>query len=184
MCPSDDFRNDSGGLFVMLAFNNASSDRPRLGGWLFGGTDVLAPTSYLASQGAAGDTNQSISSNNRYYVGKNNWRDFKGLFTPRSKNRFRDLQDGSSNTIAFGESTGGNAYNWSWIGSGTMPTWGAAAYPQSFDEAWFKFNSKHIGGFQIAMADGSVRFVSYNMNQNVFTFQLSGMADGITVENF
>jgi prepilin-type processing-associated H-X9-DG protein len=72
------------------------------------------------------------------------------------------ITDGTSNTIAFGESLGRsinpnssdfNMFFLTWFGAGSMPSdWGLVANPD-----WYNFSSRHAGWVNFAFADGSVR---------------------------
>jgi prepilin-type N-terminal cleavage/methylation domain-containing protein len=107
------------------------------------------------------------------------WQKWNGLFGTGVNNGFRDITDGSSNTFAFGEFTGGNDWVHLWLSSGAMPlAW-------TFNNApnWFNFSSQHTGGAQFALGDGSVRFISQNIDRTTM-FRLGGRADGDVLGEF
>jgi prepilin-type N-terminal cleavage/methylation domain-containing protein len=122
-----------------------------------------------------------------------------GMFWENSKKTFRDVTDGTSNTIFVSERTtqddspsatrcGGTTCAWSggvWIGPtlyGAPDTWhasmailsvtnvggGSLTYGLgSSDQSWaddWSAKSSHVGGMHVALGDGSVRFVSENVN--------------------
>jgi len=115
-----------------------------------------------------------------------------GIFQQNGRLGFRDITDGTSNTLAMGETLwvdhAGNAPG---NGAGGKPSWSVGIGTQiSFStsggiNAFFPckgpntttgaacggvraaaVQSRHVGGAQITLADGSVRFVSENIDQN------------------
>jgi len=117
-----------------------------------------------------------------------------GITVPNVKATMAHVTDGTSNTMLIAEQSGtvnrldyrNNYYGgWSGAGGGVPPAdthWGAATtairYPINFnfttgtppagaDNTWTGntiINSFHVGGTHALMADGSVRFLSQNMN--------------------
>lgn len=85
-----------------------------------------------------------------------------GIYYKGSKTHMTDITDGTSNTIAFGESltsgdVGTRYYCLTWAGSGAMPLyWGLPTGPNSAG-IWYTFSSMHTGIDQFAFGDGSVR---------------------------
>lgn len=111
---------------------------------------------------------------------------FKGVYYNRSKTRFRDITDGTTNVIMFGEFLGDAAAGSetiisrsdSWIATAVMPTaWGLGA------PTWYRFSSPHVGVVQFAMSDGSVKAISENIDGTVFR-NISAMSDGNVVGEF
>jgi prepilin-type N-terminal cleavage/methylation domain-containing protein len=124
--------------------------------------------------------------------------DEKGIFgqlnTQTRSTRIRDVTDGTSNTLAFGEKAyvtvdGGN-------GKRDFPVWVGAVgedeqvtFKTEFgdvmnttvdDDSAFSF---HEGGVHFTLGDGSVRFVSENVDQVVY-FNLGDMRDGVPLGEF
>ncbi len=120
-------------------------------------------------------------------IGYGPWDRWQGIYTRRSRNSFRSIVDGSSNTLMFGEVVGGKAggqplFYYSWMGCGGMPTaWGLGGYPDAngnlYDGDWYQFGSYHPGVVQFAMADGSVQGLARQIDRVVF-MALSGMLEG------
>jgi prepilin-type N-terminal cleavage/methylation domain-containing protein len=131
----------------------------------------LGRTNYLGVAGAAGVT------------GAPQWDFWHGVFHNRSKNSYRDITDGSSNTLLFGENTGGESseegssgpYSFSWIGCGALGTaWGLQG------DGWYQYSSQHPGVVQFCLADGSVQKISVQTEYERFR-ALSAVADGEAV---
>ncbi len=118
------------------------------------------------------------------------WALQKGVFGSRTKSNFRDITDGTSNTLLLGEVTGDvtvpaggtttwNDLNWRWMNSGSM----VAAWGLNDKTRGYRFASFHTGVVQFALADGSVRAISENIDQPTY-LNLSGMADGKVIGEF
>ena len=111
-----------------------------------------------------------------------------GFFTtdPAPPSTMATIKDGTSNTIAVGEKAGSVWTGGSWLGynHGTQtrcgtdfangPDWYLcyALYPISNklpvpSQASNRFGSEHDGGAQFVLADGSVRFISENVNHTL-----------------
>jgi prepilin-type N-terminal cleavage/methylation domain-containing protein/prepilin-type processing-associated H-X9-DG protein len=113
-----------------------------------------------------------------------------GPYYNNSTTRYADMTDGSSNTIAFGETLGGNAgpgvrdTALSWMGSGAMvSSYGiapGAPCPGNYPGA-FNFSSRHTGVVNFAFGDGSVHAIQTSVNPKVF-FALASMADGTVID--
>ncbi len=108
---------------------------------------------------------------------------FPGMYYVNSKVRLTDVPDGTSNTLAFGESLGGNGqtrnFHISWMGASGMPTaWGLPTGPNT--SQWYQFSSKHTGGIvQFSFGDGSVRGLTPSISTKTYRV-LSGRNDGTT----
>jgi prepilin-type N-terminal cleavage/methylation domain-containing protein/prepilin-type processing-associated H-X9-DG protein len=125
---------------------------------------------------------------------------FVGPFCTNSKTKITAITDGTSNTIAFGETTGGHLtggsrdYRIAWMGAGAFAT----AYGLREGTSSGRFTSMHPGIVNFAMCDGSVRglrkggalttqdqVTAYWQNPppQWFAFQqLAGMADGAVID--
>ena len=138
-----------------------------VGGSLVEGKGLpLGRTNYL---GVAGDVG---------YIGDPSRDLYKGVFYNRSQISFMEIRDGSSNTLLFGEATGGENHAYAWIGAGVMCT-----LYQNYSETtgWYQFSSHHSGIIQFCLADGSVRQISTEIDRNTFKY-LGAIADGYTVQ--
>ncbi len=134
-----------------------------------------------------------------------------GILTTDGKNSIASITDGTSNTILAGESfynalepnrTWAQAYR-TRHGSNNFPmNLAGTAQPINGGRAYFLanhppvgnlnlhniiltqfFGSQHAGGAQFVMADGSVHFLSENINMTVYRF-LGTRADGLPVGGF
>ncbi len=136
------------------------------------GTDSAALTSYLGVSGR----NQFQEANGQ-----------DGILFVNSGVKMGHITDGTSNTLMVGERPPSSRleYGWQWAGSGDAPYFGACdvvlgvheragvptADPDFFrpgvvqdpaDAHRYHFWSLHPGGSNWAIADGSVRFISYS----------------------
>ncbi|MBA4030907.1 MAG: prepilin-type cleavage/methylation domain-containing protein [Planctomyces sp.] len=128
-----------------------------------------------------------------------------GLFGAGSSVKFRDITDGTSNTLAVGEVTYGDigdgiqrmAAVWSGVsdtGTGGTPTYdlpmrvvmhslantAARRINGTFRNA---FSSHHVGGVHFLFADGSVRFITENIDGPT-SENLANRADGNVLGEF
>jgi len=111
----------------------------------------------------------------------------QGIYDANSQTKIVAITDGTSNTIAFGESlfgtpTGNRDLVCAWFGAGTMPTaFGLTPYNGAPTVDWYQFSSRHMNIVNFAFADGSVRPITVSANQNMFVYA-SGMTDGFVVD--
>ena len=157
------------------------------------GCDTSGKT-YKTSYGfsvTVGDTNWGAAGNT--------WRGSeaqgtRALFGFESDSNFRDIVDGSSNTVAMAETClnvyNGNGEPWScidWVGGafvyfasgGTTgrilindwynPGWAWTTYVGTPGTviSWAGPSSQHDGGMHVVMADGAVRFISQNTDSTI-----------------
>jgi prepilin-type N-terminal cleavage/methylation domain-containing protein len=118
---------------------------------------------------------------------------FKGLFANRTAVSVEAIQDGSSNTLAYGESVGRgwtdpvaqpNQFARTWMGaSPAHTTWGIPSNPRA--ALMIPFSSYHAGVCLFAMGDGAVRNIRTGVPSGQFsdtswqTFQrMAGYQDG------
>ena len=131
----------------------------------------------------------------------NNWRiqatNLRRMFGENSSTRMGAVKDGTSNTMMVGETTlevyNGRTASWGYRGwvmtgidletSGINRWYYSAGVPVIPGRlaSWGYAGSTHTGGAHFTFADGSVRFLSENMNLTLLT-NLAKMADGQIVD--
>jgi len=111
-----------------------------------------------------------------------------GIFSMRgiTNTRLRDITDGTSNTFLMGERNaelcqyGGGAWSFNFPGafSGQKPNSPTQdkTSPTNYT-ANAGFSSHHVGGLQMLLADGSVKFISSNIDFPTWCY-MSDKADG------
>jgi prepilin-type N-terminal cleavage/methylation domain-containing protein len=118
-----------------------------------------------------------------------------GPFTKASKTKITTIVDGTSNTMAFGETLGSAGpptardFKLTWMGSGAL--YANQGIPSDGHVNWWNYSSKHSGVVQFSMCDGSVRTITKGINfpangiiagTSWQAFQeLSGMQDGLVI---
>tara|TARA_R110002111_G_scaffold126741_5_gene191429 strand:- start:6173 stop:7012 length:840 start_codon:yes stop_codon:yes gene_type:complete len=139
------------------------------------------------SSNAFGDYAVSSGTGNSNSGVHSNW---KGMFNQNSNTRLRDVTDGTTNTFMAGEKTTKEStaltscqYRWGWhatrntqqarINETVVTTTPARAW----NDDTANFGSDHVGGAHFVFADGSVHFLSENMDFELYQ-NLSNKADG------
>ena len=146
------------------------------------------------NDGTGGSSAEDLATSN--YVGSNDHeqierQDPTGFFVPGTnggnntipRTRIRDITDGTSNTIAVGERAwvrqgrilraavvfghNGNALNTTLDGYVQVAGSGKVAINADVNDGRQGFSSLHEGGAQFTLADGSVRFISENVDHTV-----------------
>jgi prepilin-type N-terminal cleavage/methylation domain-containing protein/prepilin-type processing-associated H-X9-DG protein len=174
---------------------------------LYGDGRQLA--NYSASIGAQGMSGGAVGCNSIYQgnvFGDNSWahadtQDPNSVSGPFARwawaAKIGQIPDGTSNTILMGEvlpnTSDHGAYGW----ISTNAQWNATTAPINYItsntgsvcsswSAWNTaagFKSKHTGGAQFLLCDGSVRFISENINYQNYQ-RLGSRKDGQTVTEF
>ena len=130
----------------------------------------MGRTNYIGCAGGLGDDARATPTCDP------KWLKYAGIYLRNIPTKIADITDGTSNTIAFGETIANGAYNGprdfalTWFGAGSMPTaWGLAQGPNSAQPPkWYRYGSKHIGVVQFAFQDGSVRPISTAANTTMY----------------
>lgn len=181
LCPTaNPYSNDRSTAFALAAHGTTLHVHAFIMG---GGGDNMGRTNYI---GCAGYFGSSIGI-------PPSWKRWEGMFSNRTKCRFSDVRDGTSNVFMFGEVLGGCAsppcnslqIAHSWMGSGAMPTgWGLDPYfsDEKHKEGWFQFGSEHPSVVQFGFADGSVHGVSRTIEWPDY-LRLGAMHDGNPVSS-
>ncbi|MGI8981328.1 MAG: DUF1559 domain-containing protein [Pirellulaceae bacterium] len=184
VCPSTNPYSGNTGVTASMTVHSAGLT---LYYWATPTNTALGRTNYLGNAGRLGDIS--------------GWALYEGPFVRRGKNNLGALTDGTSNTILFGENTGGKIgqfgtakFSHSWAGTGILPTyWGInpeapnnvpGSGLQASKYYWYKFGSEHPNIVQFVMGDGAVKAVSENIQYNYATregvwMRLSGMRDNL-----
>ena len=101
-----------------------------------------------------------------------------GIFGVNRQTRIRDITDGTSNTLMTSEASGDSG-PWMAGGNATMRSFTKQPYINGPDGIGGPYN----GGCNMGLADGSVRFVSENIDPKVLE-ALATMAGGEVVPQF
>jgi hypothetical protein len=147
----------------------------------------LGASNYVGNAGLEADNTGTMTTTNGVAIP---WSLYKGPYYNSSKTRIADITDGTSNTVGFGETLGGQAppqardFRRAWMGSGVM--WGAWGLPSDTGTAWYAgWSSKHTGIVQFSMCDGSVRNMPKGITggtQLTAFANVVGMADGMVID--
>jgi prepilin-type N-terminal cleavage/methylation domain-containing protein len=220
LCPSDTVGNS------LLSNTNAAHYATRVAG--DGNDSGVGRTNYLPVGGSRGwSTNRSYlgcATTSRRVNGKR-YQD-RGIFGHNGAARIRDILDGTSNTLAFGEATQGISVGCEqggqkgMVNTGHSAAWGMytwisnfiSVHPHSNHHNSFRYHingprnaansnlpgtpatpckthhggvasSSHTGGAQFCLGDGSVRFISENLDKLVYA-DLSYTQDGHVIGEF
>lgn len=176
LCPSDD-SNEGGKLPGRSDLDETNAP-----------ADVWAVTSYKACAGSNWDqgvfkwVNSGATGVGGKNAGQSDGLNFgNGILCSNQTNvnaptKIRDLTDGTSNTFIIGEAMPGwTRWNW-WYNPNACTATCAIPLNRVLKVAknlndWpnnYGFASRHVGGGQFAMGDGSVRFVSENIDTVVY----------------
>ncbi len=133
----------------------------------------LGRTNYLGVAGLGGKFNFVVPAPNPLNLSPApTYGGYEGIMVNRGRPTLGQItvQDGTSNTLLFGEGLGGSVLPqrttaYTWFGVGDLGTGlglgrGNLPWPDGGAEYW-RFSSRHTAGVQFAFADGSVRTVKF-----------------------
>jgi prepilin-type N-terminal cleavage/methylation domain-containing protein/prepilin-type processing-associated H-X9-DG protein len=108
---------------------------------------------------------------------------YQGIYEQNSITTIAQISDGTSNTIAFGETLGGTNTTprdtaITWMGAGVYPTYFGFSTSPNFGQ----FSSRHGNIVNFSMADGSVRGITITCDPYTF-YAAGGMADGVAYKD-
>lgn len=196
ICPDDNGRSFNEQIsLTLLTYYNLVSQRPTIMFWYY-------PNSNPASQPA----NRNLDHTNYFGVaGYAGWvprntdpirRGQYGIFVSGKNFSIKNISDGTSHTLMFGENLGQGPIDGErkflhgWFGAGPLPTrWGMSRIDCNGDDTidnrdpypcWPQFGSNHAGVVNFCLADGAVKALSTGIEPEIF-HQLGGMRDGTTV---
>jgi prepilin-type N-terminal cleavage/methylation domain-containing protein len=163
-CPSDSSA-DVGYGTVAAVHTYLSGTTPKIQSAVIStanGAAFYARSNYLGISGGMG------------YLDDPAWDRWRGIFSNRSHYAIKDIVDGTSNTLMFGESCGYEGgerkYVFSWF-CGALPT----GYGLD-GSTWSQFSSAHPGIVQFGYVDGSAHAISRELSPEVYQ-AMSGIAD-------
>jgi prepilin-type N-terminal cleavage/methylation domain-containing protein len=186
LCPSDDLANATPRLGTIVC---TDTDNSNVYGWFIGMgsfADAAGRTNYVANCGSIG---RSTIMAPGPHLGI-----YEGILVNRGRISLGQVtvQDGTSNTLLFGETLGGEGIGprtlvSAWMGAGQQCTWfglgrgngpmlnpdGSASSQITVGANLYNFSSRHAAGVQFAWGDGSVRTVKFA--QTVPTMQQFNM---------
>jgi prepilin-type N-terminal cleavage/methylation domain-containing protein/prepilin-type processing-associated H-X9-DG protein len=174
-CPADDLTVQATNGEWAYFFTSGYT----LYGGYFGVNQGLGCTNYVASAGALGDVTASGDSFYGQWVGP---------YGSSKPIKIVNITDGTSNTIAFGETLGGTYptrdFKLTWMGASSLPTaWDLLDPPQ-----WYSFGSRHDLIVNFAFCDGSVHSFTKTSSTNWFSTRwynlqyAAGYKDGSNVD--
>lgn len=177
LCPSDDAYSNTIGEVLLTGTWSGN-----VGHLSFDSRTEGGRTNYVGVTGQLGG-----------HITSGYWGERRGIFGNRTQNTFGTITDGSSNVIMFGEVTGtyrdwegfnrktGRERSYLWTHNGLPTELHHPWYEENTD--WghnYRFSSRHTGIKNWALADGSVRSMTDNLDFDTFV-NLSGISDGAVV---
>lgn len=199
LCPSTSpYGNTSGTFSLFYTVRNL----PEPSGATFGDVTVIQENFPVTTFTGAnlGRTNYlGVSGVGAAFPTPNSAVAYAGIYGNRTKTTFGTISDGSSNTLAMGEYTGGydnvydgpkvRTFSGAWMSTGALGSrFGLKNLPNTNDsleraywKEWFQFSSDHPAICQFALGDGSVRPISEQIALWPF-YYLSSKSEGFSVD--
>lgn len=190
-CPSDDLQDDQI-LYSANRFMHSACETISFG--IFA-DELPAPYGLAVGRSNYCGVNGVLGNGSGYFAA------WSGVLGNRTKLTLGQLsvQDGTSNTMVFGETLGGaiqGGRTWvnPWWSVGSLGTFYGLGRPINdpfIGADWYRFSSRHMAGVQFAFGDGSVRMVRYGNTANIdfattsdwwVLSAMAGRADGYRVD--
>jgi prepilin-type N-terminal cleavage/methylation domain-containing protein/prepilin-type processing-associated H-X9-DG protein len=174
-CPSDNPEvSTQGTIYCLNTYFEAPSTIWQAGYVVMNadGGKALGRTNYIGVAGGYGITDVPLADN------------YRGIFTSRSNYEIGEIRDGTSNTLMFGECSGGfdpatnqRLYSHSWMGCGSLVT-----FEGMKGKNWPQFCSFHGDAAQFCYVDGSVRNMTASVDTAIL-MSLAGIREGNVVKD-
>ncbi len=141
-------------------------------------------TNYVGTAGFGGNINVALNAADAALLGASAgtpWTEFEGVYTTRSKTRFANITDGTSNTLMFGEALGGKQnrqleVGFAWMGAGTICTFPGLLDNGRPSRIWAAFSSEHPNIVQFVFADGAVHRLTTSIDYATYQ-RLAGIKE-------
>ncbi len=183
ICPSDNPYDRTGRVFLAIRVYTTPPNVFTFASTSTLNNTFLGRTNYAGNTGRAGLVNYGPGFGPTILGRFTPTETLEGIFCHRSQYNQRDVLDGTSNTLMFGEAlfaTNSADPTWSssasWMGVGVMYTANGISTKGQYNA----FSSNHPGVAQFCLVDGSVRAISATGSTDVF-FAIGGRKDGHTV---
>jgi prepilin-type N-terminal cleavage/methylation domain-containing protein len=174
LCPSDNASSRRHTNVVPVTYASSPTQGTAFT-YFYPDTPYLGKTNYLGVAGGMG------------LIG-NGWDKWVGPLTTQSMEAIATMQDGSSNTLLFGEALGDDwnattrtyagIYAHGWMGLGWLPAAFGLDPAVQPPASYLMFSSKHTAIVNFAFADGAVRAVKRNVPRTTTLRHASGFMDG------